>query len=50
LNLALDRVNVVVEWIEIHGRAETEALLEGMTILLATRDRASRNYIAGSRF
>ena len=49
LNLGLDRVDVVVGWVETHGRAETKALLEGLMILLATRDRASRNDIAGIR-
>ena len=49
LKLSLDRVNVVVEWIEIPGRAGTEVLLEGLTILLAMRDRALRNDIAGIR-
>src|SRR5262249_9311745 len=28
-----DGVDVVVGWVETHGRAETEALLEGLTIL-----------------
>ena len=49
LKLALDPVDVVVGWVETHGRAETEALLEGLTIFLATRDGASRNDIAGIR-
>ena len=49
LQRALDRVDVVVGWVETHGRAETEALFEGLTILLATRDRAWRNDIAGIR-
>jgi K+-sensing histidine kinase KdpD len=48
LNLRLDGVDVV-GWVETHGRAETEALFEGLTILLATRDRAWRNDIAGIR-
>jgi hypothetical protein len=49
LELVLDRVEVVVGQVEIRGRAETEALLEGPTILLATRGRALRNDIAGIR-
>ena len=28
-----DGVDVVIGWVETHGRAETEALLEGLTIL-----------------
>jgi two-component system, OmpR family, sensor histidine kinase KdpD len=28
-----DNVDVIVGWVETHGRAETEALLEGLTIL-----------------
>ena len=28
-----DDVDVIVGWVETHGRAETEALLEGLTIL-----------------
>src|SRR5262245_59884078 len=30
-----DGVDVVVGWVEIHGRLETEALLKGLTILPA---------------
>ncbi len=44
-----DGVDVVIGWVETHGRAETEALLEGLHDSAATRGRAPRNDIAGIR-
>jgi two-component system, OmpR family, sensor histidine kinase KdpD len=43
-----DGVDVVVGWVETHGRAETEALLEGLTIL-PPRERHCRNSILTQR-
>ena len=47
--LKAEGVDVVVGYIETHGRVETEALLEGLEILPAADDRLPRNDAEGVR-